>query len=320
VIPDYDLPVERMRAHDAEVVFRGKRLRTDAGDLGDLRFRASLEEGVFRLAPFRVQGWSGALVEGTVAIDASQDIPSVDIEMTGRDVNYGLMLKQAGVAEIVEGVLDVTLRLSGHGRTRREFLGDADGQLIIVGEDGRIASRRLDLWGGDLVTTMLSPRWLASDVTKLNCMVANIDIEDGVARSDDLLMDTQRITIAATGALDLESEELNFVFAPRPKRASLISLTNPVSVTGTLADPQVSVTVLPRGRTTLAGGGALAGLINPGYLIFVWARTGWGETNPCLSAVEEARKMKGRPGDPVVLKEKPPESYAPLAGCSRARR
>ena len=321
VIPDYDLPIERMRAHDAEVVFRSKRLRTEAGDLGDLRFRASLKDGVFRLAPFSVQGWRGALIKGDVTIDASQDIPSIDMELTADDVDYGLLLKQAGVAEIVEGLLDVTLRLSGDGRTRREFLGDADGQLIIVAEDGRIGSRRLDLWGSALVTTMLSPSWHRTDVTKLNCIVANIDIEDGVARSDDLLMDTQRITVAASGALGLESEELNFVFAPRPKRASLISLTNPVSVTGTLADPQVSVTVLPRNRTAAAGAGALAGLINPGYLIFALTRTGWGEANPCLSAVEEARAMKGRPVEELIIpKEDPPVDYSPLSGCSRVRR
>jgi len=91
-------------------------------------------------------------------------------------------------------------------------------------------------------------------------------------------------------------------------------------VTGTLADPQVSVTVLPTNRTAAAGAGALAGLINPGYLIFVWARTGWGDANPCVSAVEEAKKMKGRPEEPAVLKDEPSEDYAPFAGCARMRR
>ncbi len=208
VIPDYDLPIEGMRAHDAEVVFRGKRLSTEAGDLGDLKFRASLQDGVFRLAPFRAHSFTGALVEGDIFIDASQDTPAINVELIAEDINYGLLLKQTGAAEVVEGRLDVTLRLSGDGRTRREFLGDANGQLIIVGEDGPIGSRRLDLWGSDLLTTMLSSSWLSADVTQINCLVANVDIEDGVACSDDLLMDTQRITIAGTGALDLYSEEM----------------------------------------------------------------------------------------------------------------
>ncbi|MBT8428634.1 MAG: AsmA family protein [Gammaproteobacteria bacterium] len=320
LIPDYELPIDAMQALDGEIVFKGKRLRTDAGDLGDLKFRAELQDGMFRLAPFRVHGWAGGLIEADIKIDASQNAPVIDMQLTSLDFDYGLLLRQAGMAEVAEGLLNINLQLSGNGRTRREFLADAKGQLVIVGKDGRIASRGLDLWGAGLLTTMLSRSWRADNVTTLNCLVARVDIEDGIARSDTLLMDTQRITVGASGALDLESEELNFIFAPRPKRASLISLTNPVSVTGTLADPQVSVTVLPRNRTAAAGVGALAGLINPGYLIFAWTHTGWGEANPCLSAVEEARKMKGLPEPLEILKEEPPADFSPLAGCSVLRR
>jgi uncharacterized protein YhdP len=65
---------------------------------------------------------------------------------------------------------------------------------------------------------MLSREWRREDVTDLNCPVAHTSIEDGMASSDDLLVDTQRITIGAAGTLELASEELNLVFAPRPKR------------------------------------------------------------------------------------------------------
>jgi hypothetical protein len=57
----------------------------------------------------------------------------MNLEWLARELNYGALLEQAGFAETVEGTIDVTLRLSGSGRTRREFLGDAGGQLIVVG-------------------------------------------------------------------------------------------------------------------------------------------------------------------------------------------
>jgi uncharacterized protein involved in outer membrane biogenesis len=292
VIPDYELPIERMREIDGELQFKGKRLRTDAGDLGDINFRATLKDGLFRSDPFQVRGWAGALIESDLKIDASQDPPVITFQSTARQLDYGLLLQQADFAETVEGQLDITLRLSGSGRTRREFLGNVSGKLIIVGQDGKFGSRRLDLWGSDLVTTMLSRNWRREDVTDLNCLVARIHIEDGVASSDDLLVDTRRITIAGAGTLDLKSEELNLVFAPRPKRASLVSLTNPVRVTGTLAAPEVSVTVLPRRRMAALGGGLLAGLINPGFLIYTFSQTGSGEANPCAAAVEEATENR----------------------------
>jgi uncharacterized protein involved in outer membrane biogenesis len=320
VIPDYELPIERMREIDGELEFKGKRLRTAAGDLGDIRFRATLKDGVFRLDPFEVRGWAGARIESDGLIDASRSPPLVQWNWIARELSYGVLLEQAGFAETVEGTLDVTLRLSGNGGTLREFLGDADGQLIIVGQEGRFGSRRLDLWGSDLLTTMLSREWRSEDVTDLNCVVARIDIEDGLASSDKLLVDTQRITIGASGTLDLESEQLDLVLAPQPKRTSLLSLASPVQVTGPLAAPEVAVTVLPRRRMAAAGTGALAGLINPGYLIFTFAQTGSGQANACAAAVEQAMAMKGGADEPDEPARAERQGYSLFPGCTRSRR
>jgi uncharacterized protein involved in outer membrane biogenesis len=320
VIPDYDLPVERLREMDGELSFRGKRLRTTAGDLGDISFKATLRDAVLELDPFRVRGWAGARIESSITIDARQDPPHMSLEWIGRELNYGVLLEQAGFAETVEGTLDVTLRLAGEGRTRREFLSSADGQLIVVGERGRFGSRRLDLWGSALVTTMLSSEWRREDVTELNCIVARIGVEDGVASSDKFIVDTPRITIAATGTLDLESEGLNLIIAPRPKRTTLLSLANPVQLSGTLAAPEVDVTVLPRNRVAAAGTGMLAGLINPGYLIFTFAQTGGGRGNSCATAVAEAMALKGTLDPDAELPRETPRRFSLLPGCTRAAR
>jgi len=319
VIPDYNLPIEHMREIDGELAFKGKRLRTAVGDLGDINFAASLKDGVFRLDSFQVHGWAGALIESDGVIDASRDPPIVEWNWIARQLSHGVLLKQAGFAETVEGTLDITLRLSGSGRSRHEFLSDATGQLIIVGQEGRFGSRRLDLWGSDLVTTMLSREWHRDDVTDLNCLVARIGIEDGVASSDDLLVDTRRITIAASGTLNLASEELNLVFAPRPKRTSLVSLTSPVRVTGTLAAPEVEVAVLPRRRMAAAGTGALAGLVNPGYLLFTFTQAGSRHSNPCAAAVEAAMVMKGTRDETDNSTNEAPARFSLLPGCTRSR-
>jgi hypothetical protein len=129
-------------------------------------------------------------------------------------------------------------------------------------------------------------------VTETNCIVAHIEVKEGQAEIEDLLLDTQRITIAASGILNLETEELDIMVAPRPKRASLVSLANPVRIQGTMAEPEVSVTRIPRGRR-LAGAGLLAGLVNPAFLIFALSDTGTGEANPCGAAVERARETVG---------------------------
>ena len=139
---------------------------------------------------------------------------------------------------------------------------------------------------------MLSSRWRRENVTATNCLVAHIKLGEGQAKIEDLLLDTQRITIAASGILNLESETLDVIVASRPKRPSLMSLANPVRIRGTLAQPSVSVTRIPRPRQ-VALAGLLAGLINPAFLVLALSDTGTGWANPCNGAVERVRKLTG---------------------------
>jgi uncharacterized protein involved in outer membrane biogenesis len=213
----------------------------------------------------------------------------IKIHLDAKDLNYGFLLRNMNVTDLVEGQIDLQVDLSGSGATRYRFLGNADGRITIIGGPGRISIRRIDLWAADLIPTMLSTSWQREDVTETNCFVAHIEFKDGQAEIDDFLLDTQRITIAASGKLDLETEALNVIIAPRPKRASLVSLANPVRIEGTLSEPEVSVTRLPRGRRLAGAGlGILAGLVNPGFLIFSLSDTGTGRGNQCDAAVERA--------------------------------
>ena len=200
-----------------------------------------------------------------------------------------------GLTDIITGQVDLRVDLSGEGASRYRFLGNAAGRITIIGGPGQIEDRRIDLWAADLIPTMLSTSWQREPVTETNCLVAHIELKEGLAEIEDLLLDTQRITIAASGRLNLETEELNLIIAPRPKAPSLVSLANPVRIGGTLAAPEVSITRIPRGSRLAKGGGAslLAGLINPAFLIFALSDTGTGQANPCDAAVEMAREAAG---------------------------
>ncbi len=133
--------------------------------------------------------------------------------------------------------------------------------------------------------TMLTARWRREAVAEIHCIFGRIEVEDGIAKTDKLLLDTSRLTVAASGALNLNTEEINVVVSPRPRQARLVSAANPVRVTGTLAAPEVAVTVLPRRQ--IATRGLLAGLVNPALLVFAFSDTGSGGANPCVAALEK---------------------------------
>lgn len=295
IIPDYTVPVDALSAVDLDLDIKIERIDAGLGDPGDFGYLVSkiyLKDGQFK-STTDFTGFTGARLNSEFELNAAADPPMNKIKLTAKDLDYGLLLYKKGVTDLLEGRINLYVDLSGPGATRRQFLGNADGRIAVVGGPGRISSRMVDLWAADLITTMLSPRWQTQPVTELNCFVTHIDLKEGQAEIDDLLLDTRRITIAGSGILDLETETLNVLIAPRPKRASLVSLANPVRIEGTLAAPEVSVTRLPRGRRVAGAGASLfAGLINPAFLIFAFSDTGTGEANPCDAAVERAYETK----------------------------
>jgi hypothetical protein len=154
-----------------------------------------------------------------------------------------------------------------------------------------LASKYLDLWGADLITTSLFTAWKNDPVTKLNCMVGYFDIEEGTMKSDTILIDTSRLTIAGIGKLNLADETIDLVLTPRPKDPSLLNLAHMVRITGPLSDPDVSN---DKFRIAESGGWSLVGLVNPlGWAIAIpqiaGTTVGTMKQNPCV----EAMKGKG---------------------------
>ncbi|MGD9055921.1 MAG: AsmA family protein [Desulfobacterales bacterium] len=291
VIPDYTLPVDVLLAVDVDVEFKAERIRAPLGDLGEFIMKISLKDGHFKSST-NVVGFKGAQISSEFDLNAATQPPQSGLRIDAQELNFAYLLNSMGVTDIMVGEVDLLVDLSGSGATRYNFLSNAEGRITIIGGPGQMTGRRIDLWAADLIPTMLSTQWQREDVTETNCIVAHIEVKKGQAEIEDLLLDTQRITIAASGILNLETEELEIIVAPRPKRASLVSLANPVRIRGTLAEPEASVTRIPRG-TRLAGAGLLAGLVNPAFLIFALADTGTGEANPCDAAVERAREAAG---------------------------
>ena len=241
-----------------------------------------------------ITGAAGERVDGELEIDAAATPPVVTVRLDARGCDLRSVAAHGAVPGPVSGRTGPACRtLAGAaGATLRSLLGNAVGRLTLIAGEGRISGRGLDLWAADLIPTMLSPRWQRENVTQMNCAVANIELKPGLAELEDFLLDTRRITVAGSGVLDLQTEALNLLLAPRPKRPSLVSLAKPVVITGTLAVPRVSVAPLPSRRRLLRTG-LLAGLVNPLFLLTTFSDLGTVGANSCAAAIERANRTAG---------------------------
>lgn len=281
LIPDTTIPILALRGVDAELDLSADRVVLESVDLTNLDLNARLEKGRLTVTPFSAT-LSGGTLSGHLDLNATGRTPKIDLKTTVQGLDYGQLFRSMNVVENVEGTVDVDIEMKGNGATLRQFASHAYGQIQIVSGPGRITDRLLDLWAADMISTMFKEGWRREQITKLNCMVGRFDLVEGLAKSDALLMDTTRITVAGSMTIDLDTEKIDGLFKPAPKNVSLISLAVPVRITGTLASHKVSTTGL--GRTRMLGGLWL-GLINPVALVMVFGHIGTGNDNPCFGAI-----------------------------------
>ena len=320
-IPDFTFPVETLRAVDLVLDAEIKHIRKGEENLGNASFQVALEEGLLTLQPVTGNLWGGAF-DGKLVLDGTQYVPTLAVNLHIQGLDYERVFRSFGGTELVKGQSQsIMLALKGRGDTVHEMLEQASGQFELVDGPLELATKYIDLWAADLITTALTTAWKSEPVTKLNCTVGYFDIEEGVLKSDDILIDSDRLTIAGIGKLNLANETLDVLLTPRPKDPSLFSLAHMVRITGPLSDPDVSSDKL---RIAESGGWGLLGLVNPlGWAIAIpqiaGTTVGTMNQNPCVEA------LKGRQQTAQALDEikgglwgKIKRAFTNLAGSSEA--
>jgi uncharacterized protein involved in outer membrane biogenesis len=92
-------------------------------ELTDVASTARIRDG--RLLPSQVTGKvAGAALEAKVALDPGVDGVAARLDLSARDVDVGVLLRELGLAENIDGVADgLSLSLHGRGNTLRQLAG-----------------------------------------------------------------------------------------------------------------------------------------------------------------------------------------------------
>ncbi|MFQ5775418.1 MAG: AsmA family protein [Kiloniellaceae bacterium] len=295
VLPDDPWPLDGLREVDARAKLTVGRLQVHENlVLNDVDLAFVLEGGRLTISSFRA-GYSGGRLAGDLRLDARHAAPPVAVNLTVSGLDYGRLLGELGVTDGVAGSLDAIVRLRGAGASLRALAATLGGRAELVGGEGRVRSDLLQASGAGLLDMVSAWREGDNDL-RLNCVVGDLPIADGVVTAEAILIDTAAVTVGATGTLDLGEESLNLRLTPQAKHTSLMSLAVPVRVTGALAAPSVG----PDPVGTAVGAAKIAGLIiNPlaaGAAIILQSEM--SDKNPCLAAMQATGRAADEAGPP----------------------
>jgi uncharacterized protein involved in outer membrane biogenesis len=287
-IPDTELDLDRLAAVNADVRFTADAVRAGVAPLEEIDARIALRDSVLQLERMVFTAPQGRL-EATGLIDAREPAAVAGAIEGSLD---GFELAQVGGGRILRGVLKAEFDLTFTGRRMREAFASLSGDAVAWSTDAEIRALFEEAAGldvGEVLGRLLSEPEDAPVFRSARCLVVRAKVEDGVARLDPAVLDTEDSVTRLTGAVDFENEALDLKVASDAKDFSWGTLFGGVSLGGTLRDPAPSA---PLGAAALqTGAAALLGGLTAGLAALPFIEPGLGEDAPCgrlLAAAEAA--------------------------------
>jgi len=283
VFPETPLPVDALAAVNGDMTLGIGVLRLSDGlELTDVDLRLALADGRLAVKPLSAKLAGGAVI-GTMSLDGRQAPPAFVLQIDASDVDYGRLLTDMKIVDGVAGTVQATVDVRGAGISPRAIAAGLNGRIDVVGGEGRIDNKLLG--AADTGVLDMFSRWGSSEEDlQLNCAVVRLPVQDGIATSEAILLDTSTVTVGGEGSLDLRDEILDFRVTPQAKQASFLSLAVPFRITGSLRQPEIG----PDPLGTAVGVAKVAGIfLNPlvaGATLLLDTQT--AERNPCVAALE----------------------------------
>lgn len=285
VLPDTPIELEKLRAADMDVRLQGREVVFPDLPIQSLDARFLLEGGRLRIEPLKL-GVAGGTAAGTVTLDAREDRPSVAADLSLSELSLRSFIDDPQIAEMTGGRFGGHVDLAGGGRSIAEILGTSDGRAAMSMAGGQFSHLLVELSGIDVAEAL--PFLLGEDGSvRVRCIVGDFDIRQGVMQSRALVIDTTDTNIGGEGTISLREEALDLRFLAEPKDPSPLSGRTPITITGTLASPEVGID--PSGLVARgAAAAALGALLTPLAAIIPFIELGVGEDSDCEGLIWQA--------------------------------
>jgi AsmA protein len=213
------IPVETLRALDAQARFRVGKLKAYGAQLSDAQVQVNARGGLVQIGPNQAKLYEGSF-RGTDTIDVRGAAPKLAFEETVSGVQLAPLLKDVVGIDKFSGAANITAKLTAAGATLPAIKSSLGGNAQFNVKDGVIQGVDLKRFVDTIDTAIkqkkvdalaeLSPK--AGDQTRFTKLGGTARVQAGVLHNDDLRIDAPGLTrIAGQGTVDLGRDQMNYV-------------------------------------------------------------------------------------------------------------
>lgn len=242
------LDPDAMRLLDARLHVKVDDVVSGDESLGGGELRAQLQDGRFDLDPLHVDVPGGS-VRLTSSLEMKHGRTRARFALVTEHFDLGVLARRAAPDSTMGGTLDIDMKIEANAPSPTGLMAYADGTLDASFQPLNLEAGLLDLWAVNLVASVLPV--VSGGDSNVNCVVALLDLEDGIMTSQSILIDTSRIQVGGTARVDFHEQHVRALLQPRPKRPQFFSLGTPVNVEGDFEDFGVGVSALDLAGTVV---------------------------------------------------------------------
>src|SRR4030095_5301822 len=230
IFPDQRYDLERLRAMDADVRLRAKKILAPKLPIDDLNATLNLNDGVLRFSPAAF-GVANGRMEIYSTFDGSKRPSKVKIDALLRHLDLKRFLADTSFAQKTLSPIGGRIVLTGTGESFRELMATASGNTFLAMSGGEISELLVRLAGLD-VAHALGVVIRGDKPIPVRCALLNLQGQNGQMGVQTLVFDTANSVVSGEGDIDLRDEKVNIVVLPVPKGFSPLSLRSYIRVTG----------------------------------------------------------------------------------------
>lgn len=184
---------------------------------------------VYASAPAQIRG----------VIDISLTPPGLSLAGHAESIPLNTLSRDLGIETDISGALNVRGGLSAQGATGAELMSQLDGTVGIALEAATIEGAAYDVLASGILTWLFSGAAM-EESTYLDCVMAHFSVDEGVARSKDIFVESPNMIATGIGEFNFPAKTLALTLTPRSKSRS-IQIPSSISLRGAMASPRTSV-------------------------------------------------------------------------------
>ncbi len=208
-------------------------------DLNRVEGRVSVKDGLLTVEPLAFN-FVGGQVDASLSIDARGETPKQSLALAADDVDLGDFLAQTEVEVPLDGDMDLLVDLAGTGESPHDIASSLTGEFDLALQHGHVRTGLLRLAATNIVSWLFTAD-ARQGYSDMNCLIVRLDVQDGLAESEALLLDTPNVRALGVGTIDLDKEFIDTEVDPEPKRGVALSGSTPFAIRGPLASPDIVV-------------------------------------------------------------------------------